>query len=344
MNILKFEGWDLFFIHVPGWVILLAGGIAVLLMVWHYLRRMPRQTASVRYSDLSLVRTGVKTMRQRFRPLVFILRTLAVAILFVAMARPQSGEEQRDIMTEGIDIMMVLDVSSSMKAEDFKPHNRLFVSKEEIGKFIDRRVNDRIGLIVFAKSSFTQCPLTLDYGVLKSFLEQVDFGIVDGDMTAIGSALANAVNRLRHSEGKSKVIVLLTDGENNVWEIDPITAANIAETMGIKIYTIGAGKPGNAMFPIDDPLFGKRYVYAPTQIDEESLKEIAQVTGGRYFRARSEEELDQIYSEIDELEKTKIEVKEYIQYRELFFGLLMAGFGLLAVELVLGQTSLRKIP
>jgi len=344
MNILKFEGWDLFFIHVPGWVILAVGGLVVLLLAWHYVRRMPKLTASVRYSDLSLVRTGRRTYRQRMRPLLFVLRILAVAMLFVAMARPQSGEEQRDIETEGIDIMLVLDVSSSMKAEDFKPHNRLFVAKEEIGKFIDRRVNDRIGLVVFAKSSFTQCPLTLDYGVLKSFLEQVDFGIVDGNMTAIGSALANAVNRLRHSDGKSRVIVLLTDGENNVWEIDPITAANIAKTMEIKIYTIGAGKPGNAMFPVDDPLFGKRYVYAPTQIDEETLTEIAEITGGQYFRARSEEELDQIYAEIDEMEKTKIEVKEYIQYRELFFGFLLAGFGLLVFEMVLSQTYLRKIP
>jgi Ca-activated chloride channel family protein len=344
MNILKFEGWDLFFVHIPGWVILLAGGLIVLLLIWHYLRRMPRQSATVRYSDLSLVRKGKKTLRQRLRPALFALRVLAVSVLFVALARPQSGEEQRDIETEGIDIMLVLDVSSSMKAEDFKPHNRLFVAKEEIGKFIDRRTNDRIGLTVFAKSSFTQCPLTLDYGVLKSFLDQVDFGIVDGDMTAIGAALANAVNRLRNSNGKSKVIVILTDGENNVWEIDPITAANIAKTMGVKIYTIGAGKPGNAMYPVDDPLFGKRYVYVPTEIDEESLKKIADITGGKYFRARSENELDQIYSEIDQMEKTKIQVHEYIQYRELFFDFLMLGFGLFLAEVVLGQTYMRKIP
>jgi len=343
MNILKFEGWDLFFVRVPGWVILLIGGIVILGLVWYYLRRLPRQSASVRYSDLSLVRTGRTTFRRRFRPLIFILRIVAVALLFVALARPQTGQEQRDINAEGIDIMLVLDVSGSMKAEDFQPQNRLYVAKEEIAKFIERRTNDRIGLVVFSRSAFTQCPLTLDYGVLRNFLDQVDFGMIE-DGTAIGLALATAVNRLRHSDAKSKVIILLTDGVNNVWEIDPITAANVAKTMGVKIYTIGAGKPGNAMYPVYDPIFGKRYQYLPNEIDEESLTQIAEMTGGKYFRARSEQELDQIYAEIDQMEKTKIEVREYIQYKELFFGYLLAGFGLLLVEMVLGQTYFRKIP
>lgn len=343
MNILKFEGWDLITVHVPGWLILAAGGLVLVAMVWFYLRRMQLRSASVRYSDISLVRAGRRTLRQHSRPLVFVLRILAVALLFVALARPQSGSEQRDINTEGIDIMLALDVSGSMKAEDFEPHNRLFVAKEEINKFIDRRTNDRIGLVVFAKSSFTQCPLTLDYGVLKNFLNQVDFDMID-DGTAIGLALANSVNRLRDSDAKSKVIILLTDGVNNVWEIDPLTAANIAKTMDVKIYTIGAGKPGNAMYPVYDPIFGKRYQYLPNEIDEESLQKIAGITGGRYFRARSEQELEQIYTEIDEMEKTKIEVHEYIQYKELFFGYLMAGFAFLFLEMVLGQTYFRKIP
>jgi Ca-activated chloride channel family protein len=234
-------------------------------------------------------------------------------------------------------------VSGSMKAEDFSPYNRLYVAKEEIAKFIDRRTNDRIGLVVFAASSFTQCPLTLDYGALKSFLDQVDFGMID-DGTAIGLALANSINRLRDSDAKSKVIILLTDGNNNVWEIDPITAANIAKTMGVKIYTIGAGKPGNVMQPVYDPIFGKRYVYSPNEIDEESLQKIADITGGKYFRARSEKELDQIYSDIDQLEKTKIKVHEYIQYKELFFNFLVVGFALLLIEMFLSQTYLRKIP
>ncbi len=343
MNILKFEGWDLISIHIPGWLILVIGGLCIVALIWHYLRRMPQQTASVRYSDISLVRSGPGTLRQRFRSIIFFVRILAVALMFVALARPQSGNEQRDIEADGIDIIMALDVSGSMTAEDFTPNNRLFVAKEEIAKFINRRTNDRIGLVVFAASSFTQCPLTLDYGALRSFLDQVDFGIID-DGTAIGLALANSINRLRDSDAKSKIIILLTDGVNNVWEIDPITAANIAKTMDVKIYTIGAGKPGNVMRPVYDPIFGKRYVYTPNEIDEESLKEIADITGGRYFRARSGEELEQIYGEIDQLEKTKIEVHEYIQYEELFFRFLMAAFALLLLELILSQTYFRKIP
>lgn len=343
MNVLKFEGWDIVSIHVPGWLILALGALVAILMIWHYLSRLPRQSASVRYSDLSLVRTGKVTMRQRFRPLVLALRVLAIIFMFVALARPQSGSEQRDVNAEGIDIMMVLDVSGSMKAEDFLPNNRLFVAKEEINKFIDKRTNDRLGLVVFSRSAFTQCPLTLDYGVLKNFLDQVDFGMVE-DGTAIGVAIATAVNRLRDSEAKSKVIILLTDGVNNVWEIDPMTAANIAKTMKVRIYTIGAGKPGNAMYPVYDPIFGKRYQYLPNEIDEASLKKIAEMTSGKYFRARSEKELEQIYSEIDQLEKTKVKVSEYIQYKELFFGYLMAGFALLLVEMVMSQTYFRKIP
>ncbi len=343
MRILKFEGWDLIFMQIPGWLVLVLGGIVVALMVWHYLFRMPQRSATVRYSDLTLVQSNSKTLRQRLRPLVFWLRVLAVACLFVALARPQAGNEKREIETEGIDIMLVLDISGSMKAEDFKPQNRLFVAKEEINKFVDRRINDRIGLVVFAKSAFTQCPLTLDYGVLKNFLEQVGFNMVE-DGTAIGLALATSVNRLIDSEAKSKIVVLLTDGVNNVWEIDPLTAANVAKTMGVKVYTIGIGRPGNAMYPVDDPVFGKRYVYLPNEIDEETLKEIANVTGGQYYRARSETELDQIYEEIDKLEKTKVKVHEYIQYKELFFTWLILGFGLFLGGVVLGQTYFRKVP
>ncbi len=325
MTILKFEGWDVIFFQIPGWLILVCGGLILLYLAWYYTRKMPGRSASVRYSDLSLVRTGKISFRQRYRPYLFVLRLLALAFLFIAMARPQSGTEQREVDAEGVDIMMALDVSGSMRAEDFKPNNRLFVAKEEIGKFIDRRTNDRIGLVVFAKYSFTQCPLTLDYGIVKEFLEQVDFDIIDGTATAIGMALANSVNRLKDSEAKSKLIILLTDGVNNAGEIDPLTAANVAKTMGVKIYTIGAGKPGNAMYPVQT-IFGTRYQYQPNEIDEKSLTEIAERTGGKYFRARSEIELEQIYTEIDELEKTKIHVHEYTQYQELFFKIDIIGF------------------
>lgn len=343
MNILKFEGMDIFVGHLPGWVILLLGAATVAVMIWYYWRHYPRRSASVRYSDLTLVRTGKITTRQRLRPMIYGLRILAVALLFVALARPQLGNQRRDIESEGIDIMLCLDISGSMRAEDFKPENRLAVAKDEIGKFIDRRASDRIGLVIFSRSAFTQCPLTLDYGVLKNLLSQVNFGMID-DGTAIGLALATAVNRLTDSPAKSKVIVLLTDGNNNVWEIDPMTAANVAKTMGVKIYTIGVGKPGNAMYPVQDPVFGKRYIYIPNEIDEVSLRKIADMSGGKYYRARSEQELSDIYSEIDRLEKTKIKVHEYTQYRELFFGYLVAGFIVLLIEMVLGQTYFRKIP
>jgi Ca-activated chloride channel family protein len=210
-------------------------------------------------------------------------------------------------------------------------------------KFISRRVNDRIGLVVFARYSYTQCPLTTDYGVLLNFVDGVNFGVVE-DGTAIGMAIANAVNRHRESPSKSKVIVLLTDGDNNAGEIDPLTAANLATAFDIKIYTIGAGKPGNAMFPYQDPIFGKRYVYQPTKIDEETLKKIAERTGGKFYRARSGKELEEIYGIIDSLEKTEIEVASHIQYKELFYYFTYAGLALLALEIVLANSYFRKLP
>jgi len=197
--------------------------------------------------------------------------------------------------------------------------------------------------VVFARYSFTQCPLTTDYGVLLNFVDQVNFGLVE-DGTAIGMAIANGVNRLRESESKSRIMVLLTDGDNNAGEIDPITAASLAKAMDIKIYTIAAGKPGNAMYPVHDPLFGKRYVYQPTRIDEETLKEIAAKTDGKYFRARSGEELEAIYGEIDEMETTEINIASHIQYLELFHFFTYAGLLLLVLEVILANTYFRKLP
>ncbi|HQL23920.1 MAG TPA: VWA domain-containing protein [candidate division Zixibacteria bacterium] len=326
----------------PG-AIFATGGAIVLAMLAYYFTRRRAAAAAIKFSDLRIVKRAGRTGRQRFRFVLPVLRVLAVALLVVAFARPRSGTEYTEVTSEGIDIMMALDVSSSMQAEDFKPHNRLYVAKEEMKKFIGRRINDRIGLVVFARYSYTQCPLTTDYGVLLSFLDQIDFGLVE-DGTAIGMAIANAVNRLRESEAKSKIIVLLTDGDNNAGEIDPLTAANLAATFGIKIYTIGAGKPGNAMYPVDDPLFGKRYVYRPTVIDEETLREIAARTNGKYYRARSGEELDQIYAEIDRLEKTKVETAQHIQYVELFQHFAFGAFGLVVLEMLLAHTYFRKLP
>jgi len=348
MSILQFFGlginfFDMFDITISPIVIFALGVLVIAAMIWHYVRRQQVRSAAIKYSDVRIVSRASRSHRRRFRVILPILRVAAVGLLFIAFARPRSGTEVREITSEGVDIMLALDVSSSMQAEDFKPHNRLYVAKEEVKHFVEKRINDRIGLVVFARHSFTQCPLTVDYGVLLRFVDQVNFGIIE-DGTAIGMAIANGVNRLRESEAKSKIMILLTDGDNNAGEIDPITAASLATAFDIKIYTIGVGQSGNAMFPVNDPLFGRRYVYQPTRIDEVSLKEIANVTGGQYFRARSEEELAEIYTLIDEMEKTKIEVSASIQYQELFHYFTLAGLILLVLELILANSVFRKLP
>ncbi len=348
MNNIEFYGLGLNFFDVvditmPPQVIFLLGAVVLAGMLLYYLRRKRHHAATVRYSDIRIVSRAAASSRQRYRFILVILRVLAVALFVVAFARPRSGTEIRQVTSEGVDIMMCLDVSSSMQAEDFKPHNRLYVAKEELKKFVNKRVNDRIGLIVFARYSFTQCPLTVDYGVLLRFVDQIDFGIIE-DGTAIGMAIANGVNRLRESKAKSKIMILLTDGDNNAGEIDPLTAANLAKAFDIKIYTIGAGKPGNAMYPYQDPIFGKRYVYQPTRIDEETLKKIAAETDGKYFRARSGDELEEIYDRIDEMEKTEIKVSAHMQYKELFYYFVYAGLLLLVLEMILANTCFRKLP
>jgi Ca-activated chloride channel family protein len=316
--------------------------VAIGLVVYYFKFKKVR-AASVRYSDVNLVRRLKPSLRIKERHILPVLRTLAIVLLAFALARPQSGRKGQEVSSEGIDIMLVLDISGSMKAEDFKPHNRLHVAKEVIKEFIGGRQSDRIGLVIFSKQSFTQCPLTLDYGVLFNFLDQVDFGMIE-DGTAIGLAIANAVNRLRESDAKSKVVILLSDGRNNAGEIDPITAAQTAKAMKVKIYTIGAGKPGRAPIPVDHPIFGKRYVWAETEIDEATLREIAQITGGEYFRAKDEEALSRIYKQISQMEQTEIKVKEYLQYNELFSNYAFVGLFLLLFEVVLANTRYRKIP
>lgn len=340
---LTFSLFDVVKTTIPPVLIAIAGAVILAAMVLYHLRRKRFRSATIKFSDIRIVKRAARSRRQRYRFMITFLRLAALAFFLVAFARPRSGTEYREVTSEGIDIMLCLDVSSSMQAEDFKPLNRLNVAKGEIKEFIGKRINDRIGLVVFARHSFTQCPLTTDYGVLLNFVDQVDFGMVE-DGTAIGMALANAVNRLRDSESKSKIIVLLTDGDNNAGEIDPITAANLAQAFDMKVYTIGVGKPGNAMFPYNDPIFGKRYVYQPVRIDEESLKEIASRTGGQYFRARSGKELEKIYAIIDELEKTEVKTATHVQYRELFQYFTYAGLILLFLEVLLANTYFRKLP
>ncbi|MBI5266278.1 MAG: VWA domain-containing protein [candidate division Zixibacteria bacterium] len=330
-------------VTIPAFVIFIGGALLMAAMIWYYLRRRRFKSATIKYSDIRIVTQAGRTWRQRYRSVLVALRLTAVALFVIAFARPRHGTEMRETSSEGIDIMLCLDVSTSMQAEDFKPNNRLYVAKEEIKKFISKRLNDRIGLVVFARNSYTQCPLTTDYGILLRFIDQVDFGAVE-DGTAIGMAIANSVNRLRDSPAKSKVIILATDGDNNAGEIDPLTAANIAAAFDIKIYTIAVGKTGNVMYPIDDPIFGKRYVYQPSRIDETSLRQIAERTKGKFYRARSGEELEDIYTTIDRLEKTEVKTTAHIQYRELFPQFAIMGLFLLALEVLLANTWFKKLP
>lgn len=313
-----------------------------ILILW-YLRRRPKP-GTVRYSNLGVVKAlGASSWKRRYRDLLFALRVLAITLLILCFARPQSGRTEEEIITEGIDIVLALDISSSMLAEDFKPKNRLEAAKVVASDFIEGRTNDRIGLVVFAAKSFTQCPLTLDYGILHDFISRVESGMIE-DGTAIGMAIANAANRLRDSKAKSKVIILLTDGQNNRGELDPITAARVASAFDIRIYTVGVGRHGEAMYPVQDPIFGTRYVPMRVEIDEKTLREMADITNGRYFRATDRQSLEAIFEEIDQLEKTKIEVKQFTRFKELFGTYLALALALVMVEVVLASTKFRKIP
>ncbi len=311
-----------------------------LLAVWYWFRGIKKQPA-ITYSSLSFFKDAAPSLRERFKHLPAVIRLIALALLIIALARPQSFSSGENIYTEGIDIAMVLDISGSMLAEDFRP-NRLEAAKKVIDEFISARTSDRIGLVIFAREGFTQCPLTIDYNVLRNLLKEIKSGMIE-DGTAIGNALANGANRLKDSDAKSKVIILLTDGVNNAGEVDPISAAHIAKTFGIRIYTIGVGTVGQAPYPFQTP-FGTRYQMVPVEIDETVLKEIARVTDGKYFRATDNKSLENIYDTIDKLEKTKIEVTSYQQAKELFYPWLGSGLFLLIMELGLAKTLLRKYP
>jgi Ca-activated chloride channel family protein len=313
------------------------------LLAWDYFRRNEKRRASIRFPSLSVVKRMPASVAYRLRHVLVFLRLGAVALLAVALARPQLGESLEEVSTQGVDIVLVLDVSSSMKTMDFKPKNRLHVAKKVIEEFILGRQHDRIGLVVFSGRSFTQCPLTLDYNVLVQLLRKVEFGQVE-DGTAIGTAVLNGTNRLRGSGAKSKVIVLLTDGENNAGEVDPVTAARAAKALGVKIYTIGVGKEGEQPLEVEDPFFGKRIVAVPTRIDEPMLREIAGLTGAKYYRAQDPKALEDIYKTIDELEKTEIKTSSYTRYREVFSLLAWAALGLILAEVLLAHTRFRKVP
>ncbi len=310
------------------------------LVVWYW-RRHKKNTVDVRYSSLRPFASIKPTIKERLRHLPFAIRMLVLALLVVGLAKPQTTSRGENVYTEGIDIALVLDISGSMLAEDLQP-NRLEAAKKVAQQFIDGRANDRIGLVVFAGESFTQCPMTLDYRVLKNLLLQLKTGMVE-DGTAIGMGLAQGVNRLKESKAKSKVMILVTDGVNNRGEIDPLTATQIAQTFGIRIYTIGVGTKGMAPYPVQTP-FGTRYQNVPVEIDEKMLQTVAQMTKGQYFRATSNKSLKQIYDEIDEMEKTRIEVKAYKSYTQLFYGWVGLGLIMFVCGFVLSNTFLRKLP
>ncbi|NOZ60817.1 MAG: VWA domain-containing protein [Calditrichaeota bacterium] len=325
----------------PEFLILL---VIIPILTYWYLKRKKQSSATIRFSNLNNLKQISSTPTRRYRHILFVLRMLVIALLIVAFARPQSSSKEEKVITEGIDIVLAMDVSSSMLAEDLDRHkNRLEVAKEVATDFIKGRTNDRIGMVVFSGKSYTQCPLTLDYGILIKFLDEIKIGMIE-DGTAIGMALATCVNRLKNSKAKSKVVILLTDGRNNRGEIDPITAAQIAKTFKIRVYTIGAGSRGQAMYPIDDPFLGKRYVPMQVDIDEELLNKIADITGGKYFRATDKKSLEKVYHDIGEMEKTKIEIKEFTRYTEKFVNYVLAALALLLLEIVLANTRFRKIP
>ena len=311
------------------------------LMAFWYWRTGRKKSSSITYSSLKIFKSWSPNLKERLRHSTVVLRLLALSLFIVAMARPQSFSSGENIYSEGIDIVMLLDISGSMLAEDFHP-NRIEAAKKVIDEFIRGRTSDRIGLVVFARESFTQCPLTIDYPVLRGLLKEIKSGMIE-DGTAIGNAIANGVNRLKDSKAKSKVMILLTDGVNNAGEVDPLTAAQIAKTFGIRIYTIGVGTIGNAPYPFQTP-YGIRYQMVPVEIDEGVLKQIASMTDGKYFRATNNQKLEDIYKEIDKLEKSKIEVTSYRNAKELFYGWLGGGLVLLLFEVGLTRTIFRKIP
>ena len=287
---------------------------------------------------------GVKTsLKQHLRHSIFGLRLMALSSLIIVLARPQSRSSWKNVTTEGIDIVIAMDISASMLAQDFKP-NRLQASKDVAIEFIDSRSDDRIGLVIFSGESFTQCPLTTDHAVVKNLFSGIKTGMI-ADGTAIGLGLANAVSRIKDSKAKSKVVILLTDGVNNQGSIAPITAGEIAKAFGIRVYTIGVGTKGKALSPVALYPNGQyEYDYVDVQIDEDLMKKVAKMTGGKYFRATDKEKLRSVYKEIDLLEKTIIEEKSFTNKAEKFLPFALLAGALLFIESLLRYTVYRSVP
>ncbi|MBI5428132.1 MAG: VWA domain-containing protein [Nitrospinae bacterium] len=326
--------------HDP-WLLLLLAGVPALMMMDRENRR-----AALHYSSIQ----NLQAVRSRTMSLVSVippaLRYLTIALLVVALARPQEGRKTVEILSAGVDIVLAIDASGSMQALDFFKDknrvNRLEAVKDVARDFVNNRPNDRIGMVVFGAEAFTQCPLTLDHNVLLSFLDRVKIGVA-GDATAIGSAIGISVKRLKDLKSKSKVVILLTDGRSNAGNIPPLQAAEIAKQYGVKIYTIGVGTHGKAPF-LADAFFGGQLVYQDVDLDEDTLKSIANLTGAQYFRAADRESLTDVYNQIDRLEKSEVKVVDHSEYTEMFPVFLVPGLLLALLDVLVSNTRLQRIP
>ena len=322
----------------PWWGLLVLFVLAAMFLKKRFFTR-----STIRFPDVSKLKLISSKRTKWLSKIAIIIRLLLLFLIIVTLCKPQKVTVEKEHLAEGVDIMLVVDVSWSMAAEDFKPNNRLEVSKKTIKTFIEKREADRLGLVVFGGVAYTQCPLTTDTSVLLDIVSDITLDMA-GDGTAIGMAIATATNRLKDSESKSKVVILLTDGENNRGEIDPITAASLASDLGIKIYTIGVGKEGGARIPYIDPVYGKRLSNQITYLDEEPLKEIAKKTSGQYFRATDGDALNDIYSIIDSLEKTELKTSVYQEFDDYFPTLLKYIFILMILELLITNIFLVIVP
>lgn len=319
---------------------------AILPLLVFFLRWQRSYAPAIRVGEIQHVGEIPRSLSVRLLPSLKILRFIVISLLIIALARPQLSQSQERRFAEGIDIILALDISESMRAEDVKDANRLETAKSVIRDFLRHRESDRIGLVVFSGESYTLCPLTLDYTVLIEILEGVEVALGGQlkDGTAIGDAIATTTNRLQVSETTNRIVILLTDGENNAGSIAPGTAASLAQSLDIKVYTIGMGKEGGALIPYEDTTFGKRYREVKTYLDEGTLKRIANITGGRYFRATDVQSLRHVYTEIDQLEKTEFKVVDYRDEKEMAAYFLIPAVLLFGLEVFLCNTVLRKIP
>ena len=314
--------------------------IIPLLIVWYIFLGRKHQ-AYVKFSDTGFFKGMPKSWRIYARHILFVIDICALALLIIALARPQSSSKNQKINVEGIDIVLTIDLSSSMLAQDLKP-DRLEAAKDISAEFVKGRPEDRMGLVVFASETFTQVPLTTDHGMLLNMMKDMKCGMLE-DGTAIGDGLASSVSRLKDSEAISKVVILLTDGDNNAGSIDPATAAEMAKLFGIRVYTIGVGTRGTAPYPVQTPFGGIQYQQIPVTINEPLLQQIADETGGKYYRATSNEKLEQIYDEIDQLERSKIEINEFTRVHEEFLPFVLIGLALLLLGFILKNTVFKTL-